>query len=403
MEGEAYLRDGKVHRERQIRILAHYLDGKAHNFYMQKVDPDDPKNWNLHKFFTELFNYCFPVDYRQQMRIKLESFHQKHGQSVSEYVFELQELFSMVGTMPPEMKVIKLWYSLSARIQKALWRDNLHPDSSTWDEVVSKAEIIEIADSVVDRRDSRPQARRDWRSNNQNKSDNPHRQNYESASRSMTYTGRNRSKARPQSGNQNGRGSRQPSQSRPNSVQPSDKRPQNGSSASKPKTAWNSGSAKPKSVKFTGLSDKDMAQMRAEGRCFLCREVGHLSRNCPHKNVMPGNGNNRPPGVPSFSMDMTLIEDDNDTGDVLSSMPVGSMNITDIETPEITQDESWRKWYPIWQHPLASAREEIGNCYEMTAEYLLTTFQPYPGDESGPNWSPTNRFTVKQVGDTQDF
>ena len=70
MEGQAYLRDGKVHCERQIRILAHYLDGKAHNFYMKKVATDDPKNWDLHKFFTELFNYCFPVDYRQQMRIK---------------------------------------------------------------------------------------------------------------------------------------------------------------------------------------------------------------------------------------------------------------------------------------------------------------------------------------------
>ena len=161
MEGQAYLRDGRVHRERQIRILAHYLDGKAHNFYMQKVASDDPKNWTLHKFFTELFNYCFSVDYRQQMRIKLENFHQKQGQSVSEFVFELQELFSMVGTMPQEMKVIKLWYSLSPRIQKALWRDNLHPDSSTWDEVVSKAEIIEIADSVVSRREPGPQTRRD--------------------------------------------------------------------------------------------------------------------------------------------------------------------------------------------------------------------------------------------------
>ena len=42
MGGEAYLRDGKVHKERQIRILAHYLDGKAYNFYMQKVALDDP-------------------------------------------------------------------------------------------------------------------------------------------------------------------------------------------------------------------------------------------------------------------------------------------------------------------------------------------------------------------------
>jgi hypothetical protein len=40
-EGEAYLRDGKVHRERQLRVLAHYLDGKGYDFYMQKVAPDE--------------------------------------------------------------------------------------------------------------------------------------------------------------------------------------------------------------------------------------------------------------------------------------------------------------------------------------------------------------------------
>ena len=150
MEGQAYLRDGKVQRDQQIRILAYHLDGKAYNFYMQKVASDDPNNWTLHKFFTELFNYCFPVDYRQRMRIKLENFYQKSNQSVSEYVFELQELFSMVGAMPAEMKVVKLWYSLNTRIQRAMWRDGLHPDSSTWDEVVAKAEVIEIADNVVD-------------------------------------------------------------------------------------------------------------------------------------------------------------------------------------------------------------------------------------------------------------
>ena len=57
MEGGAYIRDGKVQKERQIRVLAHYLDGKAYDFYMQRVASDDPKKWDIHKFFTELFNH----------------------------------------------------------------------------------------------------------------------------------------------------------------------------------------------------------------------------------------------------------------------------------------------------------------------------------------------------------
>lgn len=153
MESEAYLRDGKVRKERQLRILAHFLNGKAYDFYVQKVASDNPNNWDLYKFFTELYNYCFPLDYKQQMRLKLDRLHQKSGQSISEHVYELEELFSMVGDIPESLKIIKLWYSIKPSIQKIMWRDGLHPDSSSWDEVLAKAEMVEISDSVIDPRE----------------------------------------------------------------------------------------------------------------------------------------------------------------------------------------------------------------------------------------------------------
>lgn len=67
-------------------------------------------------------------------------------------------------------------------------------------------------------------------------------------------------------------------------------------------------SSSKKSVKFADLMDKEMAQLRAEGKCFNCKEPGHMSCNCPHKNVVKGSGNNKLPGVPSYSMDMTVDE-----------------------------------------------------------------------------------------------
>ena len=134
----------------------------------------------------ELFNYCFPVDYWQWMRLKLEDFYQKPNQPVSDFLFELQELFSMVEAMPAEMKVIKLWYSLNTRTQCAMWRDSLHPDSSTWDEVVAKAEIIEIADNVVDSWEPRQQSQKGWHPNSAANS----KQNPDSVSRSVAYVNR---------------------------------------------------------------------------------------------------------------------------------------------------------------------------------------------------------------------
>ena len=126
------------------------MDSKAYDFYIQKVVTDDPSNLDLHWFFTELFNYCFPADHHQQMRMHMNNMVQGPNQPVSEYIYELQEVFSMVGALTTELKVIKLWYSLKASIQWIMWKDRLHPDYFTWDRIVAKAEVIEIAHNVID-------------------------------------------------------------------------------------------------------------------------------------------------------------------------------------------------------------------------------------------------------------
>ncbi|KAF8810958.1 hypothetical protein BYT27DRAFT_7056904, partial [Phlegmacium glaucopus] len=136
-ESDAYLRDGKVRSHRKVFLLSYYLTGKAYNFYTQKVSMNEEK-WKLSHFYTELFNYCFPIDYRMQMRRALTRCHQNE-KSVAEYTHELQELFNMIGAIPEQDKVIKFWNSSRPIIQKGLWRDNLNPEISTWEEVISQA------------------------------------------------------------------------------------------------------------------------------------------------------------------------------------------------------------------------------------------------------------------------
>jgi hypothetical protein len=102
-------------------------------------------------------------------------------------------------------------------------------------------------------------------------------------------------------------------------------------------------------------------------------------------------------------MTMSLIVNDDEKGDVLESMPVGFIELRaperqTLNPSEASEDaEGWRKWFPFWQNPQALAQEQIGNCYEMTAEYLLTILQPYPGDELNieQHCSPHIRFGVK--------
>jgi len=150
-ESDAYLRDGKVKEHRSVFLLSYYLTDKAYDFYTQRVAINE-EQWTVPQFYEELFNFCFPIDYRMQLRKTLARCHQ-NDKSVSEYTHELQDLFNMIGNIPKQEQVLKFWNSARPSIQKELWRNKLNLELSSWKKVVNQAEIIEIAENVAERRD----------------------------------------------------------------------------------------------------------------------------------------------------------------------------------------------------------------------------------------------------------
>lgn len=331
---------------------------------MQKVAPDDPQNWDLHKFFTELYNYCFPIDYKQRTRLRLENMYQGPGQSVSEYIHELQELFNMVGDIPQRHKVIKLWYSLKSKIQKIMWKDGLHPDESTWEEVVAKAEMIEIADSVLDPRDCRyvqagPSAPRTSGSQTNLGAPGASKNKQGLLSRSLMMSPsshENRAGSNPQytPNNQFRRGSgRYQASNRGRSF--NDRQNQSlwppSANTSTSASITNRGNTNYNGSKR--LTEREMAELRAARKCFNCKEQGHTSRNCPNSVC---SATNRPPGVPSYSMDMTLVEQLSDSDEMLESVPLGYLGILMNHVPINYEPEDWRKHFPIWQNWGLTAR-----------------------------------------------
>ncbi|OSX63619.1 hypothetical protein POSPLADRAFT_1093332, partial [Postia placenta MAD-698-R-SB12] len=141
----AYLTGYDVPKRQRVATLANFLGGRAYEFYVVSVS-DRPEDWTVHQFFTELFNYCFPVTFHAKMRSRLCNC-QQCERNVKEYVHELEGLFQLVGVLSPEEKVDQLWYGLNPYIQSELWLKELNPLHSKWKEVVAMAEIVEIAKS----------------------------------------------------------------------------------------------------------------------------------------------------------------------------------------------------------------------------------------------------------------
>ncbi|KIN95152.1 hypothetical protein M404DRAFT_166570, partial [Pisolithus tinctorius Marx 270] len=119
--------------------------GKAHEFYVHEVS-GDPYKWRLSDFFTELFNYCFPIDFRMHQREKLQSCYQ-NSKTVKNYLYELNEIWNMIGEMNERTKVHKFWSGLCRELQRDLWKEKLNPEISTLKKVIASAEILEIAQS----------------------------------------------------------------------------------------------------------------------------------------------------------------------------------------------------------------------------------------------------------------
>ena len=66
-------------------------------------------------FFKELFDYCFPIDFRMQTRKRLA--HCSQGEhTIIEYSHELQELFNTIGTVSERDQVLQFWNGVKPEI-----------------------------------------------------------------------------------------------------------------------------------------------------------------------------------------------------------------------------------------------------------------------------------------------
>ena len=56
------------------------------------------------------------------------------------------------------------------------------------------------------------------------------------------------------------------------------------------------------------LSDKELAEYRAAGRCFNCGKEGNMSRNCPDNATVKSQGQG-PPGTSTFNVEPVPLAD----------------------------------------------------------------------------------------------
>ncbi|KAG8689816.1 hypothetical protein FRC11_000408 [Ceratobasidium sp. 423] len=240
-EVDFWMHDTGFKKLKAIRHVGGFLTRKAASWYMNKVMTNLREYKRMWKLYQELFEHCFPFNYKQTLR---ERFHKamQGNRSIKDFMHELRLYDKRLGDLAEREVHQRLWDGVQLYIRLKWTKNGMNPeDKQMRKEETKKAKRLKS--DYTRTKLTKPDKARNSRA-------------------------RSRSPERP-------RGDRREDKSKEKKPEKPEK-PERPGKSSKPERKMDNAEQK--------LTPKEKEQYQAEGRCFKCGDIGHKSRNCPRKN-----------------------------------------------------------------------------------------------------------------------
>ncbi|EUC57545.1 retroviral aspartyl protease, partial [Rhizoctonia solani AG-3 Rhs1AP] len=237
--------------------MSRFLEEKAAAYFMLNVAPR-PEEFTMQSVFVGLYEYCFPPDFKDEMRRKYNQKRQGES-SVQDYFAELARLRMRLREIDDRQHVLRAWDGAAQYIKVGWALKGISAETANIETLREIALDIErahkIKRSIEKSGNDKSNSRRDRSRSPQRKPDR--RANYTSNGNNQNGKYRGGDNRNQPSGNGNG-----------NRVDRRNNGKQNGG-----RDGGSDGRRK--------LSEEKKSELRAAGKCFECENTGHLSKDCP--------------------------------------------------------------------------------------------------------------------------
>ncbi|GAB1524382.1 hypothetical protein RhiTH_007536 [Rhizoctonia solani] len=256
-----YVSDTRLSNSKAVLTVSQFLDNKAASWYMLNVALD-PGRYSMESIYVGLYDYCFPPDFKDDMR-KLYNEKKQGDSGVQDYFAKLACLQRRLQEVTDHQHVLRVWDGAAQYIKVGWALKGLRPEATTCKTLRETALDIECThkykrsieklgnDKLGSRRNQlhSPLQKHDRASNYKNPGDN--------------QSGGNRGNNKGTGYNSNSNSNRQ------------NKRPNKYMRGGQAKGCNGQENQQRK------LTKEKKAELRAAGLCFECKQLGHLSKDCP--------------------------------------------------------------------------------------------------------------------------
>ena len=126
-----------------IKLVVQFLTRVAGKFFMKHVSTCQSE-WTMTSLYEALFDYCFPTDYKAQLRLRLE--HSVQGKAkVHDFMREIQHLTARFPDVSDFQLTQIFWRGVHGYIHMYLIEKGLHPEHMLLDRMVKYAARCEEA------------------------------------------------------------------------------------------------------------------------------------------------------------------------------------------------------------------------------------------------------------------